>query len=129
MYILTTNLGFETSEARGLLTTTLCQIGFTFQEFLINPTEMGIPNSRLRYYLIGKRQPEKFAFETQDEIYTTLNFQFCDELSKRFELGMKKCLSEYLSNLSTEEASIFSVQDKTLEKVFSSTLFIIHSLQ
>jgi site-specific DNA-cytosine methylase len=113
-----TNLGFETSEARDLLTTTLRQIGFIFQEFLINPTEIGIPNSRLRYYLIGKRQTEKFAFETRDEIYTTLNFQFCDELAKRFELDTKKCLSDYLSELSTEEEAIFSLQDRTLEKVF-----------
>ncbi len=114
-------LGFETSESRDLLTATLTEIGFTFQEFLINPNQIGIPNSRLRYYLIGKRKPETFEFETRDEIYTSFSFKFCDELSAKFELQTKRSLSDYLSVLTTPEAGMFKIPDKVLEKVKHNT--------
>jgi tRNA (cytosine38-C5)-methyltransferase len=95
----------------------LTNIGFSYQEFLINPTEAGIPNSRLRYYLIGKRQPEPFAFETQEEIISSLNFKFDERLAKKFDLESIKTLKDYLSDLADDELQLFLIPDKTLEKV------------
>ena len=95
----------------------MSEIGFSFQEFLINPTEVGIPNSRLRYYLIGKRRPEPFEFETRDEIYSSLNFKFDERLTQKFDLESQKTLKDFLSHLGNEESEIFELQDKTLEKV------------
>ena len=54
-YILVENVkGFETSAARDSLVKVLNEQGFVFQEFLICSKQLEIPNSRLRYYLIGK---------------------------------------------------------------------------
>ena len=39
-----------------------------FQEFLLTPLQFGIPNSRLRYYLIAKRSPLKFSFDRKSEV-------------------------------------------------------------
>uniref|UniRef100_A0A3Q2QB47 Uncharacterized protein n=1 Tax=Fundulus heteroclitus TaxID=8078 RepID=A0A3Q2QB47_FUNHE len=39
---------------RDRLVQTLMDCGYTFQEFMISPTSVGIPNSRLRYFLIAK---------------------------------------------------------------------------
>lgn len=50
-----TQLGFEISEARNRLVSTLSSSGFVCREFLLTPTQIGIPNSRLRYYLIAKK--------------------------------------------------------------------------
>lgn len=47
--------GFETSATRQKLVDTLGKGGFMWREFLLTPTQFGIPNSRLRYFLIGKR--------------------------------------------------------------------------
>ncbi|KAL3272758.1 hypothetical protein HHI36_014219 [Cryptolaemus montrouzieri] len=56
--------GFETSVVRNLLVETLEKCNFSFQEFLLNPTEFGIPNSRLRYYCVAKKVPNTFEFNT-----------------------------------------------------------------
>ncbi|KAI8503900.1 tRNA (cytosine-5-)-methyltransferase [Branchiostoma belcheri] len=60
--------GFETSETRHNLITTLEECDYFFQEFLLSPNQFGIPNSRLRYFLLAKRKPLTFAFEQQSEM-------------------------------------------------------------
>ena len=109
--------GFEKSDSRNLLTSTLTSIGFDFQEFLLNPTQIGIPNSRLRYYLIGKKRPERFPFETRSELQTHFEFSFCPELGEKFQLLTKKSLELFLSNLDEETEKSFEVPDKVLKKV------------
>ncbi|KAJ7226142.1 S-adenosyl-L-methionine-dependent methyltransferase [Mycena pura] len=52
--------GFETSSTRQILVSTLRQLGYTVVEFLVTPLQFGIPNSRLRYYLLAKRLPHAF---------------------------------------------------------------------
>ncbi|KAM3842805.1 tRNA (cytosine(38)-C(5))-methyltransferase, partial [Diretmus argenteus] len=42
--------------------------GYTFQEMMVSPTSVGIPNSRLRYFLIAKTSPEGFSFQTSSQI-------------------------------------------------------------
>uniref|UniRef100_A0AAQ4P7E8 Uncharacterized protein n=1 Tax=Gasterosteus aculeatus aculeatus TaxID=481459 RepID=A0AAQ4P7E8_GASAC len=39
---------------RQRLVETLVECGYTFQETMISPTSVGIPNSRLRYFLTAK---------------------------------------------------------------------------
>nr|XP_005282502.1 tRNA (cytosine(38)-C(5))-methyltransferase isoform X5 [Chrysemys picta bellii]XP_042712636.1 tRNA (cytosine(38)-C(5))-methyltransferase isoform X5 [Chrysemys picta bellii] len=68
-YILLENVkGFETSSARDKLVETLKKCGFKYQEFLLSPTCLGIPNSRLRYFLIAKLQSELFSFQAPGQI-------------------------------------------------------------
>jgi len=56
-YILLENVqGFETSESRDMFLEVLDAQGFHYQEFLINPTQINIPNSRLRYYAVAKKK-------------------------------------------------------------------------
>ncbi|XP_035980700.1 LOW QUALITY PROTEIN: tRNA (cytosine(38)-C(5))-methyltransferase [Fundulus heteroclitus] len=64
-YILMENVkGFESSSARDRLVQTLMDCGYTFQEFMISPTSVGIPNSRLRYFLIAKICAENSCIQT-----------------------------------------------------------------
>ena len=61
--------GFEKSRARALLVECLEKSGFGRLEFLLNPNQFGIPNSRLRYYLIAKRGsdfPTRFEVDWPD---------------------------------------------------------------
>jgi len=72
-YILLENVkGFETSEAHSQLLECLGKCGFKWQEFLITPTAVGIPNSRLRYYLIGKRAELPWWFTKSEEFLTAI---------------------------------------------------------
>uniref|UniRef100_A0A8C5M2C7 tRNA aspartic acid methyltransferase 1 n=1 Tax=Leptobrachium leishanense TaxID=445787 RepID=A0A8C5M2C7_9ANUR len=69
MYILLENVkGFESSIARENLVTALLRCGYRYQEFLLSPTCLGIPNSRLRYFLIAKLQKEEFSFQVTNQL-------------------------------------------------------------
>ncbi|XP_039610207.1 tRNA (cytosine(38)-C(5))-methyltransferase [Polypterus senegalus] len=68
-YILLENVkGFESSCARNALVETLKRCSYRYQEFLLSPTCLGIPNSRLRYFLIAKAEPEEFSFKTTEQV-------------------------------------------------------------
>ncbi|VDB82751.1 unnamed protein product [Peniophora sp. CBMAI 1063] len=49
--------GFEASTTRTLLRDTLIGLGYHTFELLLTPLQFGIPNSRLRYYMIARRLP------------------------------------------------------------------------
>ncbi|XP_057589490.1 tRNA (cytosine(38)-C(5))-methyltransferase isoform X2 [Hippopotamus amphibius kiboko] len=53
---------------RDLLIQTIENCGFQYQEFLLSPTSLGIPNSRLRYFLIAKLQSEPFPFQAPGQV-------------------------------------------------------------
>jgi len=55
--------GFETSLTREMLVTGLSQLGYNVLEFLLTPLSFGIPNSRLRYYLLARF--ESFSLPTE----------------------------------------------------------------
>ncbi|XP_076827988.1 tRNA (cytosine(38)-C(5))-methyltransferase [Brachyhypopomus gauderio] len=68
-FILLENVkGFETSSARDALIKTLTDCKYSFQELMISPTCIGIPNSRLRYFLVAMAPPGSFSFQTTAEI-------------------------------------------------------------
>ncbi|XP_051061810.1 tRNA (cytosine(38)-C(5))-methyltransferase isoform X2 [Phodopus roborovskii] len=68
-YILLENVkGFEVSSTRELLIQTIEACGFQHQEFLLSPSSLGIPNSRLRYFLIAKLQSEPLPFQAPGQI-------------------------------------------------------------
>ncbi|NXH59179.1 TRDMT methyltransferase, partial [Rhabdornis inornatus] len=68
-YLLLENVkGFESSSARSELLQTLATCGFKYQEFLLSPTCLGIPNSRLRYFLIAKLHQEPFSFQAPGQV-------------------------------------------------------------
>ena len=49
--------GFETSHAHDMFIQMLESNEFQYEEFLLGPKQIGIPNSRLRYYLIASKHP------------------------------------------------------------------------
>ncbi|OLY80214.1 DNA (cytosine-5)-methyltransferase [Smittium mucronatum] len=46
------------SNTRKILVETLSKLGYIIQEFIVSPLQIGIPNDRLRYYLIAKKSLE-----------------------------------------------------------------------
>lgn len=65
--------GFETSQMRDFLVEVLSYCNFTYQEFILNPLQFGIPNSRTRYYCLAKRKPNTFFADA--DILVRLNAQ------------------------------------------------------
>uniref|UniRef100_A0A3B5KNH8 tRNA (cytosine(38)-C(5))-methyltransferase n=1 Tax=Xiphophorus couchianus TaxID=32473 RepID=A0A3B5KNH8_9TELE len=68
-YILLENVkGFESSSARDYLIKTLSDCGYTYQESMISPTSVGVPNSRLRYFLVAKMSAENSSIQTSAKV-------------------------------------------------------------
>lgn len=64
-YILMENVkGFETSQARDVYIDALKRAKFEYQEFILSPTEIGVPNTRYRYYCLA-RKTRRFSFQCE----------------------------------------------------------------
>ncbi|NWI34965.1 TRDMT methyltransferase, partial [Sula dactylatra] len=98
-YLLLENVkGFESSSARNELLRTLETCGFKYQEFLLSPTCLGIPNSRLRYFLIAKLHQEPFSFQAPGQVNQDLKDLFKDKVTDK--------VGEASSSLSSEEKKL-----------------------
>ena len=65
-YILMENvMGFEKSQMRTIFIDALKAAGFYHQEFVVSPHQIGVPNTRHRYYCIA-RKTEPFKFSSTD---------------------------------------------------------------
>lgn len=100
--------GFEQSDTRQIFVDTLKSINYTFKEFLLTPTDFGIPNSRLRYYMVAtldnKNKWTGFPENTASPIeYKNLPFEIKEEFkhdnSKIVDyLDGNKNIEDYLLN-------------------------------
>lgn len=91
--------GFEVSETRQELVETLRGLGYHVREFLLSPMNYGIPNSRLRYYLLAR---STCAFDdalSKDEVICT-NIPPGTDVS-----GIKRTVGEYLE---TDDDAFFA---------------------
>uniref|UniRef100_UPI00358ED5F5 tRNA (cytosine(38)-C(5))-methyltransferase-like n=1 Tax=Myxine glutinosa TaxID=7769 RepID=UPI00358ED5F5 len=64
-------VGFESSVARHDFTRTLELCRYTFREFHLSPTTVGVPNSRLRYFLLALLRPRVFTFPASSQMLQT----------------------------------------------------------
>lgn len=64
-------MGFEKSKMRDEFIASLETAGFFFREFILSPKQVGVANTRHRYYLIARRNQD-FSFG-EDEIVSTNN--------------------------------------------------------
>lgn len=67
--------GFENSVMREIFLETLKKTGFSYQEFILNPTQFGIPNSRLRYYCLAAQDQNNFQLNSENKIVVNLQSQ------------------------------------------------------
>lgn len=98
--------GFETSKARDMFIESLDRSGFHHQEFMLSPTQLGIPNSRHRYYCLARRLK---AFEFGNEgILTSLP-------SANTEVQVQQ-ISQFISTINENATPI---PEKVLQKYFA----------
>lgn len=97
--------GFDTSRARDMFVKALHQSGFHYQEFLLSPTQFGIPNSRHRYYCLARRSK---GFDLSSDIILT-------SLPSIDTIQMQK-ISQFIST--SNEESVSPISEKVLQKYF-----------
>ncbi|KAF8967766.1 S-adenosyl-L-methionine-dependent methyltransferase [Flammula alnicola] len=117
--------GFEDSSTRQILVSTLRSIGYTTLELLLTPLQFGIPNSRLRYYLLAKKSPLRFLDvppERHGEVWRQIPGRGIAWSDPRLDdqaedLSMINEIREYLDSETGEEHfRQFVIPDKVLEK-------------
>ncbi|KAG2382217.1 hypothetical protein C9374_005419 [Naegleria lovaniensis] len=87
-YIFVENVkNFEISKTRQHLVNQLTNHGYQFKEFMLCPTQLGLPNQRVRYYLIGQR--------VDFNIENAINITETSEL-KDVKLDLHTSLPEYM---------------------------------
>lgn len=80
-YVLMENvMGFEKSQMRKVFVNALKTAEFHFQEFIISPTQVGVANTRYRYYCIARKSSD-FSFATPD-IVRRLSEEFLTQTIK-----------------------------------------------
>lgn len=98
--------GFDTSKAREMFIDSLRQSGFHYQEFILSPTQLGIPNSRHRYYCLARRS-KVFSFASE-RILTSLP-------AVDTHVPDVQQISEFMST----DANGLLLPEKVLQKYFS----------
>lgn len=91
----------------------LTGLGYTIAEFNLNPLQFGIPNSRLRYYLLAKLSPLAFAGCERNSP------QILDFIpSQRPPVASSpRCIRSYLDvSLDEQTLASFKIPDRTLKK-------------
>ncbi|XP_006454830.1 hypothetical protein AGABI2DRAFT_198459 [Agaricus bisporus var. bisporus H97] len=116
--------GFETSFTRQTLVSAMRSLGYRTLELLLTPLQFGVPNSRLRYYFLAKKDPLRFAHtgkEDIDRIWRHIPGQGEDWIDDRFDDSKERNrvhiprLNSYLDT-PAETADYYTIPDKVLFK-------------
>lgn len=109
-FILMENVrGFEADPARDKFKAMLKKEDYRFQEFLLSPIQFGIPNSRLRYFLIARLEGP-FCFEEQSGLMSILPAE-----AQKWVIEMNKDLKFDLGHVSTELDKVIPNKESDLE--------------
>ncbi|KAJ1998649.1 hypothetical protein H4R26_005379 [Coemansia thaxteri] len=130
-YLLMENVaGFEKSDTRTILLRQLQGVGYRFEEYLLNPLQLCIPNSRTRYYLLAKldqppcgRTSEEFPPQFRHNVSGVSLIQPAAGVDGRvdFERGIwhheeVRQVKHFMEELSAEAAVPFRICPKVLER-------------
>nr|XP_051676577.1 tRNA (cytosine(38)-C(5))-methyltransferase isoform X2 [Oryctolagus cuniculus] len=118
-YILLENVkGFEVSSTRDLLIQTMENCGFQYQEFLLSPTSLGIPNARLRYFLVAKRQSEPLPFQAPGQVLMEFP-KIQSEYPQKYAIDTKQKSEEkeIQPNICFDGSTLCSAKDTVLFKL------------
>lgn len=109
-YIIMENVkAFQTSTARQVYIDSLSLAGFYYQEFILSPSQFGVPNTRYRYYCIARRCKE-FSFKSS-EILLVIPLTANDESADN-NYGLE--IADYI--MTTENDTEMLVPDKILSR-------------
>lgn len=118
-YILLENVsGFEYSQAHELLLETLQLNNYSYEQYLLSPIQFGIPNSRLRYYLIAKHHDHSIDLHTST-IQTRIS---------NFQRLLKKLREQFPSkDLPLQEENLYQRNDQITDQCSHSSEILIDS--
>ncbi|KAI8983883.1 S-adenosyl-L-methionine-dependent methyltransferase [Pilobolus umbonatus] len=113
---------FELSKSREKLIQQLVRLNYTVQECLLSPTQFGIPNTRLRYYLMARKK--RVGDKIQGSICLDLNHIYTSwPFTGQMDVALPE-LSFYLEK-DADENKDYRVPDKSILKLHKFRLDIV----
>lgn len=114
----------QTSSTRVRLLSTLHALRYSTVELLLTPMQFGIPNSRLRYYLLAKASPLTFSRIDGKEprIWRHIPGHGTDWADPRLQSGEETvdttvaCIREYLDEDTRVDPHPHAISERVLEK-------------
>ncbi len=114
----------QTSSTRERLLANLRTLGYTTLELLLTPLQFGIPNSRLRYYLLAKFSTSSFAGVSgqEDRVWRHIPGRGTDWVDARTSSSEEAPgvavteVRDYLDEESPVEPHPHAIPEKVLEK-------------
>ncbi|KAK4297740.1 hypothetical protein Pmani_029859 [Petrolisthes manimaculis] len=119
MILLENVAGFETSLARERLVEVLDARNYNWQEYLLSPTKFGVPNSRLRYYMLAKQKQSSFLFSPSNKVEAEFPLCLCIRGEKNILEDGEQC--------SSCSRPVLSVIHDLLQRTYSTHQPTIHS--
>ncbi|CAG8534375.1 11212_t:CDS:2 [Funneliformis caledonium] len=128
-------LNFEKSKCREKLVTQLCLMNYEITECLLTPLQFGIPNDRLRYYLLAKKRSDLkdliVPHEFLENAVIHLTWPLPNMLKKNYQqedysnIFNIPPLSSYLEELEEEGIKKHLVPEKYILKSFNFRFDIV----
>lgn len=132
--------GFERSESCRRVRTTLLQRGYHIRQFILSPLQFGIPNERVRYYLVASLQPLRDSLEPH-AVYCAIPGSWDGERTM-YPMGLPVpagwtalqedsvppaaiCVTPIAAFLDENVSESYRVPCKTLEQQYASCLDIV----
>ncbi|CAO0792323.1 unnamed protein product [Mucor circinelloides] len=115
---------FETSQSRKKLIEQLDVLGYEINEYLLTPTQFGIPNHRMRYYLTARRSTQ--PRETKESYIETGKIQtewiIGDKQIEESELPM---LSQFMEEEDNVDIKKLMVPERFILRLYKFRLDIV----
>ena len=114
-YFLLENVkNFEYSDACALIKKTLLSLNYNINQFLLSPNQIGVPNSRPRFYLLGRISDEKPFLLNYDE-----NNNYIDDIVYSPEIFGKLEIINSTNYTATINSFLeYNQEDEVLKKDF-----------
>lgn len=93
----------------------MASLGYTTFELLLNPLQFSIPNSRLRYYLLAKKDPLKFPSAVEGRVWRHIPGKGKDWVDLR-SLEQSEGVESLSHYLDEDGADDVPIPDRVLQK-------------
>uniref|UniRef100_U9UIC5 S-adenosyl-L-methionine-dependent methyltransferase n=1 Tax=Rhizophagus irregularis (strain DAOM 181602 / DAOM 197198 / MUCL 43194) TaxID=747089 RepID=U9UIC5_RHIID len=113
-------LNFEKSKCREKLINQLCLTNYEITECLLTPLQFGIPNDRLRYYLMARKRTNTCELNDKDYHQEQNHLESSEE-----DVFNIPSLSTYLEELNEEEIKNYFVPEKYILKSYNFKFDIV----
>jgi len=119
--------GFVGSQVLSMWYDTLVQCGYSWKEYLLSPTQVGVPNHRTRYYIICEHNSKRWNNSSSEKGTFSTGLPGILEGNGAADGSVPTCqpLSTYVQCLKVDDRQPYLLSDDTLRKDWAKELSFV----